>query len=188
MKHTIIIEIFSLFLLIFLVFQLSFIMMKQITTASENIKPKISNPLPLINYTDIQKKCLYKNIYFEARNQSSLGQMAVAFVTLNRVKSNKFPNTICKVVYQSYKDKYGNPIKNKCQFSWVCSGFINNVRNQKSWKLAQNIGSVVLNHYEKNGYDPTEGSLWYYADYIKPPYWAKEKKFNVQIDNHKFYS
>ena len=42
--------------------------------------------------------CLALNIYFEARDQTVKGQMAVALVTINRVTSKRFPNTICKVV------------------------------------------------------------------------------------------
>ena len=45
--------------------------------------------------------CLSKNIYYEARDQSREGQYAVAMVTLNRVYSDLFPNTVCEVVYPS---------------------------------------------------------------------------------------
>ena len=45
-------------------------------------------------------QCLAKNIYFEAKNQGTGGWLAVAFVTLNRVKDTRYPNTICEVVYQ----------------------------------------------------------------------------------------
>ena len=38
--------------------------------------------------------CLAKNIYFESRNQPTLGQIAVGQVTMNRVNSPKFPNTV----------------------------------------------------------------------------------------------
>ena len=44
--------------------------------------------------------CLAKNIYFESRNQPKLGQIAVAQVTMNRVNSPKFPNSVCGVVQQ----------------------------------------------------------------------------------------
>jgi len=55
-------------------------------------------------------KCLALNIYHEARNQPTVGKLAVAQVTMNRVKDVRFPNTICGVVYQGY---YSNnfPIK-----------------------------------------------------------------------------
>ena len=45
-------------------------------------------------------ECLAKNIYFESRNQSHLGQMAVAHVTINRVLDKRYPDTVCKVVHQ----------------------------------------------------------------------------------------
>ena len=45
-------------------------------------------------------KCLAKNIYFEARNQSIQGMYAVADVTLNRVKDSRWPSTVCEVVKQ----------------------------------------------------------------------------------------
>ena len=48
-----------------------------------------------------QKFCLAKNIYFESGNQPLAGKVAVAHVTLNRVKNFQFPNTICSVVYQA---------------------------------------------------------------------------------------
>ena len=44
--------------------------------------------------------CLTKNIYFEAKNQSTAGQLAVALVVMNRVKDKRFPNTVCGVIYE----------------------------------------------------------------------------------------
>ena len=55
--------------------------------------------------------CLALNIYHEARNQPFMGKLAVGFVTLNRVKSDNFPNTICEVVKQGFYYK-NNPILN----------------------------------------------------------------------------
>jgi len=57
--------------------------------------------------SDEDRYCLQQNIFFEARNQSTLGQAAVAWVTLNRVESTRYPDTICEVVWQ------------KSQFSWT---------------------------------------------------------------------
>ena len=52
------------------------------------------------------------NIFFEARSEPIQGQIAVAEVTLNRVASDDYPNTICEVVLQ--ENSQG------CQFSWWC--------------------------------------------------------------------
>ena len=45
--------------------------------------------------------CLALNVYFEARNDSMVGQYAVAQVVMNRVQSSKFPDDVCSVVKQS---------------------------------------------------------------------------------------
>ena len=38
--------------------------------------------------------CLALNIYWEARNQSFIAQVAVAEVTMNRVYDERYPNTV----------------------------------------------------------------------------------------------
>ena len=67
--------------------------------------------------------CMALNIYHEARNQSMVGQVAVAEVVMNRVEDSRFPDTICEVVKQAvtYKNT-DKPVLHKCQFSWYCDG------------------------------------------------------------------
>ena len=67
--------------------------------------------------------CMALNIYHEARNQSIVGQVAVAEVVMNRVEDSRFPDTICEVVKQAvtYKNT-DKPVLHKCQFSWYCDG------------------------------------------------------------------
>jgi spore germination cell wall hydrolase CwlJ-like protein len=43
----------------------------------------------------VEAECLALNAYFEARNQSDAGMIAVSHVVLNRVASDRFPNTLC---------------------------------------------------------------------------------------------
>ena len=69
-----------------------------------------------------QFKCMVLNLYHEARSESNEGMIAVGHVTLNRVRSKNFPNTICNVVRQAVYHKNGVPKKNLCQFSWWCDG------------------------------------------------------------------
>ena len=49
--------------------------------------------------------CLARNVYYEARGEPEKGKLAVAKVTLNRVSSSRFPNTICDAVYEQRWDK-----------------------------------------------------------------------------------
>ena len=58
--------------------------------------------------------CLSANIYFEARSEKVDGQIAVAEVTLNRVRSDDYPDDVCSVVLQENSEG--------CQFSWWCDG------------------------------------------------------------------
>lgn len=49
---------------------------------------------------DGELECLAKIVLHEAGNQSRTGQIAVAEVVMNRLKSPKFPKTICGVALQ----------------------------------------------------------------------------------------
>ena len=92
---------------------------------------------PVISQAEIE--CMAKNIYFEAAVESTAGQLAVAQVTLNRVKSSYYPNTVCEVVYEGkhYTTSKGDqfPVRDRCQFSWYCDGKGDEVKNKgKLWE------------------------------------------------------
>lgn len=55
------------------------------------------------NYTKKELKMMSAIIYCEAGNQSMAGKIAVGIVVMNRKSSSKFPNTIEKVLKQSYQ-------------------------------------------------------------------------------------
>ena len=44
--------------------------------------------------------CLATAIYFEARGEETLGQMAVAQVVINRMVDDRYPDTVCDVVWE----------------------------------------------------------------------------------------
>lgn len=116
--------------------------------------------------------CLAKNIYFEASNQSYVGQQAVAWVTLNRVHSGDYPNTICGVVFQ-YK-----------QFSWTIDGKYRSPRSIKKFSVALAAAINVYNNYGRVK-DPTRGAIMYHTVYIVP-YWHYDYKPTVIIGDHIF--
>ena len=136
---------------------------------------------------DMQKECLARNIYFEAGNQPLAGQVAVALVTINRVKNSQFPNTICEVIYQAKLRKNARgenvPIIGQCQFSWFCDGKSDRPVDSDTWLEALGI---AYNLFDVNVIDITEGALWYHADYTLP-YWANQLNQTVVIENHIFY-
>ena len=72
-------------------------------------------------------------VYSEARGEPYSGQVAVAAVVLNRVKSSKFPNTISGVIYQSGA------------FDCVSDGQINLSPNATAKKAAQDTFDKIVN-------------------------------------------
>jgi len=119
-----------------------------------------------------QHECLAMNIYHEARSEVVEGQMAVAHVTLNRVKHHKFPKTICEVVYQ------------KKQFSWTHTIKDTTPWEKKHWEQAKVIARDVM---IGNTVDPTKGATFYHANYVNP-YWAKTMEVSKVIGLHIFYT
>ena len=146
----------------------------------------------IIPPTEKQIECLAMNIYHEARNETRAGKMAVAMVTLNRVKSDLFPNSVCEVVYQGrisrwHQENTGKvvPIKNQCQFSWYCDGKSDKIYNPAKYEEARELAFRAITGYN-DMVDITDGALWYHADYVKPK-WAKDYERVGQIDTHIFY-
>lgn len=156
--------------------------------------PGINNQAKPISKTIIsidqrEIDCLALNIYFEAGIESKTGKRAVAHVTINRVESDKFPNTICGVVKQARTDWRGKPLRHKCQFSWFCDGKPDKPWRGRRWLESQMMAREYVMNYYKNRKlrkDPTHGSLYYHADYVRP-YWAKYMKKTTKIGKHIFY-
>lgn len=127
-------------------------------------------------HTKKQIDCLAENIYHESRSEPINGQIAVAFVTLNRTRSEEFPDNVCDVVKQK--------TKRVCQFSWYCSRNITAKYNQDVYNGIRELAIFVYFNYEKL-YDPSKGALFYHADYVKPNW--KNLVQTTQISRHVFY-
>lgn len=136
------------------------------------------------------RQCLAQNIFFEARNQTVSGQVAVAWVTLNRMESDRFPNTLCGVVRQARLDANGNPRRHQCQFSWYCDGksdrIPSNAIAQRAWEDAQLIAEVVLMDWARAKESPVQNATFYHADYVSPS-WARQFTQVATVDTHIFY-
>jgi len=127
--------------------------------------------------------CLKANIFFEARGESPKGKAAVAKVTLNRVKSKKYPNGVCSTVFQ------------RKQFSWSF---------QQPWGRIQSVMKGDLRGYTaadraayqeskkiaekglKTGLDVLpDDVLWYHRTDINPKWSRSMKKIKI-IGHHVF--
>jgi len=119
-------------------------------------------------------KCLADNIYYEAGNQSTQGKLAVAAVTINRVKSPKFPKSVCSVVYQK--------TRGTCQFSWTC---MRKYRpNPETYAEAKRVAEKVLFAGANQGV-LGRNVLFYHADYVNPG-WNLRRV--AKIGDHIFYA
>lgn len=126
-----------------------------------------------------EKRCLAEAVYFEARSEGEEGRAAVAQVVLNRVKSGKYPRSVCGVVYQNRHRKLA------CQFSFACEGKSLRVTEPEPWEAAERIAHDV---YEGKIYLEEVGvATHYHADYVRPHWARKLKKMDV-IGRHVFYS
>ena len=129
--------------------------------------------------------CMAANIYHEAKNQSMLGQFAVAQVVMNRVEDSRFPDTVCEVVKQGLTYRNGKVVIGKCQFSWYCDCKSDEPnRDSKAWSNAIRHASIIMT--ETINIDVTDGATHYHASYVRPA-WAKTKKRTTRIDKHIFY-
>ncbi|MEG3620118.1 cell wall hydrolase [Magnetovibrio sp. PR-2] len=129
------------------------------------------------SYEPRAEQCLALNVYWEARSESELGQKAVAAVTLNRVKSEAFPNDICSVVRQ------GGERRHRCQFSWWCDGKKDTPTDRTAWDEAVRIAQAALDERLE---DPTHGALFYHATYVNPS-WAGRMTKTRKIGQHIFF-
>jgi N-acetylmuramoyl-L-alanine amidase len=118
--------------------------------------------------------CLAVNIYYESRSESVLGQVAVAAVTMNRLETGKWGDSVCDVVW-AYK-----------QFSWTIDKNIKKVpKEQEAWEFAQKVAYDVWHGYRKEIEDPTFGATHFHANYVKPK-WSKRAWNKNKIGRHIF--
>lgn len=108
---------------------------------------------------------LARLVHGEARGEPYKGKVAVAAVVLNRVRSASFPNTIAGVIYQSGA------------FDAVSDGQINLQPDQESINAARDA---------LNGWDPTNGCLYYYNPKTATSRWMLSRPVLLRIGNHAF--
>jgi spore germination cell wall hydrolase CwlJ-like protein len=128
----------------------------------------------------VAKSCLAQAVYFEARSESMLGQLAVATVVLNRAKAENYPSSICGVVYQGAARLTG------CQFSFACDGQSNLPQIDRAWETALTITTLALAE-EDRPMRSVAAATHYHADYVDP-YWSKSLHRVTKIGRHIFYS
>ena len=154
-------------------------------------------------------KCMAENIYFEGRAEPMTGKVAIGNVVMNRVASNRHPDTICEVVHEgphreSWKTRGKDvpdseriywPIRNKCDFSWYCDGKSDAIMltdyqgrtiqaNMDAWVESIKIARMAL---EGTLPDLTQGATHYFNPSLANPKWQYAFTQVAIIDNHTFF-
>lgn len=113
--------------------------------------------------------CLTQNLYYEARGESDKGIIAVGNVTLNRVKSKHFPDSVCKVVFQKH------------QFSWTAKN--RKITDLVSYHKCIDIAKKLLTGKIT---DITDHATHFHTKKVKPNWSYKLQRTGV-VQNHIFY-
>lgn len=122
-------------------------------------------------------RCLAEALYFEARGESPLGQMAVAEVILNRVDDSAYPNSVCGVVRQ------GDESPGLCQFSFHCDGKPESIGNREAFERAGKIAWLMLEGKPRI----LTGKATHFHAASANPSWARRMVRTAQIGEHIFY-
>ncbi|MGL4236296.1 cell wall hydrolase [Tabrizicola sp.] len=154
-------------------------------------EPELNGPLPAIAMTDgiteewlmarpapegdAEWQCLTEALYFESRGESLNGQIAVAEVILNRVDSPLYPRTVCGVVRQ----RGGGG----CQFSYVCDGRADRMRDKASADRAGRVARAMLDGAPRV---LTDGATHFHTRAVRPS-WSKRFDRTAEIGAHLFY-
>jgi len=128
---------------------------------------------------DRQLQCLARNIYHEAGTEPFEGKVAVAQVAINRSLSGRYPEDICRVIYQ--KNIFYE--KTVCQFSWYCDrSAMNRPLNQAQYNESMEVAKrVLLEGFRLPGLTT---AMYYHADYVNPG-WKLQPI--AKIGRHIFY-
>lgn len=120
------------------------------------------------------RHCVALAMYWEARGEGDQGMLAVGSVVLNRVADERFPDSVCGVVYQGGE-------RPPCQFSWWCDGKSDQPKNGALWVSSLGLAEELLTARPQ---DPTGGALFFHSTAIQPS-WRRER--TTRIGNHVFY-
>ena len=120
--------------------------------------------------------CLAAAIFFEARGEPHTGQELVAEVVMNRVEHERFPDTVCDVVYEHK------------QFSFTHDGLSDDPKEYTAPEDVRMAGkSLILAQDYLDGYRLGSTSTHYHTTYVAP-FWKDDFKVDGLFGDHIFYT
>ncbi|MXU65518.1 cell wall hydrolase [Rhodobacteraceae bacterium KN286] len=123
--------------------------------------------------------CLAEALYFEARGETLLGQIAVLEVILNRVDAKKYPDSVCGVIAQGTSSGR----KHACQFSYKCDGRKEVFSEKATYERGRKLAKMMLDGRTR---DLTDGATHYHTKHVNPS-WARRLTKTARYGVHLFY-
>lgn len=137
-----------------------------------------------LEVANAERDCLAQAIYHEARGESAAGQLAVANVIVNRARSDKYPSSLCGVIYQG-----ANNGRYRCQFTFACDGRDDAPGERQAWARSMSLAKDVYLEYATGaeiGAVP-DSALFYHTTSVRPS-WAYTYSRVAEVGAHIFYS
>jgi spore germination cell wall hydrolase CwlJ-like protein len=134
---------------------------KTFATLAEKVAATEANLVAI----DDQLRCLATAIYYEARSEPVEGQLAVAQVVRNRVRSGRFRNSLCGVVYQPSQFPFSRRAPS----------------NRVQWERAVKVALIAM----ADGWrEIVPNALYFHAARISPR-WNRQRV--ARVGNNIFY-
>ncbi len=130
-----------------------------------DVKQVTKDQLSVTKYSVEEIEMLAKLINGEARGESFEGKVAVAAVTVNRVSSSEFPNSIEEVIFQSGA------------YTAVSDGQYDRKPGKDAYKA---VYTALI------GEDPSSGALFYYNPETATDNWIRSRHIIKEIGKHVF--
>jgi spore germination cell wall hydrolase CwlJ-like protein len=176
----------------------------QIQSQAETTLNAIVNSLINPFFSDKDIECLARNIYYEAGSESEEGKVAVGMVTLNRMNSGRYPDTVCGVVQQKTvlsvpkkttierKELFKTTVevqttwvqKVVCQFSWNCLNVKKIKQDDPRWQESQRVARELTQGGFEEYRAKYADAMHFHAVYVNPGW--KLKRI-TRVGNHIFY-
>lgn len=129
-------------------------------------------------YSAAERELFALNLYHEARSEGRDGMIAVAWVVLNRIPSNAFPDSITAIINE--------PTGRSCQWGWTCDGRSDTPTEAEKWQLAQEVADLMLS--DARPADPTGGAIAFHETFRNTPGWLSQGATrSATLGNHHFY-
>lgn len=125
-------------------------------------------------------RCLLRAVWHESRGESFEGKLWTAKTILNRTRSEKFPQSVCRVVYQSKQFSFTHQLPMSKQLVRPKTAIEKQTFNEVE------LASFISIWSDRLGIDFTNNSKWYHTTKVKPM-WRHRLKVTKVVGNHIFY-